>query len=62
MLAHLETLGLNGPKIDYYNIGKVGWTSFNSMFEYGGDRLTAVLQSGVSNQAFQRIDFFRSTC
>ncbi len=50
--------GINGPKIDYYNIGKVGWTSFNSMFEYGGDRLTAVLQSGVSNQAFQRIDFF----
>ena len=50
--------GLNGPKIDYYNIGKVGWTSFNSMFEYGGDKLTAVLQSGVSNQAFQRIDFF----
>ena len=50
--------GINGPKIDYYNIGKVGWTSFNSMFEYGGDKLTAVLQSGVSNQAFQRIDFF----
>ena len=50
--------GLNGPKIDYYNIGKVGWTSFNSMFEYGGDKLTAVLQSGISNQAFQRIDFF----
>ena len=50
--------GLNGPKIDYYNIGKVGWTSFNSMVEYGGDKLTAVLQSGVSNQAFQRIDFF----
>ena len=50
--------GLNGPKIDYYNIGKVGWTSVNSMFEYGGDKLTAVLQSGLSSQAFQRIDFF----
>ena len=50
--------GLDGPKIDYHNVGKVGWTGVNSMFEYGGDKLTAVVQSGLSNQAFQRIDYF----
>jgi len=50
--------GLNGPKIDYYNVGKVGWQGLNGLVEYGGDRLTAVVQAGVSNQAFQRIDYF----
>src|SRR6056300_695530 len=50
--------GLAGPKIDYYNIGKVGWQGLNGLVEYGGDRLTAVVQAGVSNQAFQRIDYF----
>ena len=50
--------GLNGPKIDYYNVGKVGWQGLNTMVEYGGDRLTAVVQAGLSNQAFQRIDYF----
>jgi len=50
--------GLNGPKIDYYNVGKVGWQGLNGMAEYGGDRLTAVVQAGISNQAFQRIDYF----
>jgi len=50
--------GLNGPKIDYYNVGKVGWQGLNTMVEYGGDKLTAVVQAGLSNQAFQRIDYF----
>ena len=50
--------GLNGPKIDYFNIGKVGWQGLNTMAEYGGDKLTAVVQAGLSNQAFQRIDYF----
>jgi len=50
--------GLNGPKIDYYNVGKVGWQGVNTMVEYGGDRLTAVVQAGLSNQAFQREDYF----
>ena len=51
--------GLAGPKIDYYNIGKVGWQGLNGMAEYNDNgRLTAVVQAGVSNQSFQRIDYF----
>jgi len=50
--------GLAGPKIAYYNVGKVGWQGVNGLVEYQGDRLTAVLQGGLSNQAFQRIDYF----
>jgi outer membrane cobalamin receptor len=50
--------GVDGPKIDYHNVGKVGWQGLNTMVEYGGDRLTAVIQGGLSNQAFQRIDYF----
>lgn len=50
--------GLNGPKIDYYNIGVVGWSGVNGMLEYSHDsKLTAVVQGGLSNQSFQRKDF-----
>ena len=51
--------GIAGPKLDYYNIGKVGWQGLNGMAEYNDNgRLTAVVQAGVSNQSFQRIDYF----
>jgi len=50
--------GIRGPKIDYYNIGKVGWQGVNGLVEYQGDKLTAVVQGGLSNQSFQRIDYF----
>ncbi|WP_166960526.1 TonB-dependent receptor [Yeosuana marina] len=50
--------GLKGPKIDYYNIGYVGWQGFNGLAEYSGDSFTAVLQGGLSNQSFQREDLF----
>ena len=50
--------GLNGPKIDYYNIGYVGWSGVNGLAEYIGDNLTAVVQAGLSNQSFQREDLF----
>lgn len=51
--------GLKGPKIDYYNIGYVGWQGANTMIEYNnGSNLTAVLQMGLSNQSFQREDLF----
>ena len=50
--------GIRGPKIDYYNVGKVGWQGLNSLMEYSGDKITAVLQMGTSNQSFQRIDYF----
>ena len=50
--------GLQGPKIDYYNIGYVGWQGFNGLAEYSGDKLTAIIQAGLSNQSFQREDLF----
>lgn len=51
--------GLNGPKIDYYNIGYVNWQGVNGMIEYdSGDKFTAVIQAGLSNQSYQREDFF----
>lgn len=50
--------GIRGPKIDYYNVGKVGWQGVNGLVEYSGDKSTAVLQAGLSNQSFQRIDYF----
>ena len=53
-----KNTGIRGPKIDYYNNGLVGWQGFNSLVEYAGDDLTAVVQAGVSNQSFQREDFF----
>ena len=49
--------GIRGPKIDYYNVGKVGWQGVNGLVEYQGDKLTAVVQGGLSNQEFQRIDY-----
>ena len=50
--------GLNGPKIDYYNVGIVGWQGVNGLAEYSVSRLNAVVQGGVSNQSFQREDYF----
>ena len=50
--------GIRGPKIDYYNVGKVGWQGVNGLVEYNNETLSAVLQAGSSNQSFQRIDYF----
>jgi len=51
--------GLDGPKIDYFNNGIVGWQGLNGLVEYNSDNVfNAVLQGGVSNQSFQREDFF----
>ncbi|GAA5521707.1 TonB-dependent receptor [Aliifodinibius salicampi] len=50
--------GLTGPKIDYYNIGFVDWQGVNGMVEYDTDQFSAVLQGGLSNQGYQREDFF----
>ena len=51
--------GLAGPKINYYNIGYVGWQGLNGLVEYNNETsFTAVLQAGISNQGFQRKDFF----
>ena len=54
-----QSTGLkNGTKIDYFNIGYVGWQGVNGLVEYGGEKITAVLQAGLSNQSFQREDLF----
>ena len=53
-----QNTGLSGPKIDYYNNGIVGWQGVNGLVEYAGIKLTAVVQAGLSNQSFQREDFF----
>ena len=53
-----EDTGIRGPKIDYFNIGYVKWAGFNAMAEYNDANLSAVLQAGISNQSFQREDFF----
>ena len=51
--------GLNGPKIDYYNVGVVGWQGLNGLIEYNKDgKYNAVIQGGLSNQSFQRKDYF----
>ncbi|MFB0945650.1 MAG: hypothetical protein QMB24_05825, partial [Spirosomataceae bacterium] len=51
--------GLNNrQKINYYNIGVVGWQGFNGLAEYNNGRISAVIQGGVSNQSFQRKDYF----
>jgi len=54
-----QNTGLNGPKIDYYNVGNVNWAGVNGLVEYSSeDKLTAVLQGGLSNQSYQREDYF----
>ena len=51
-------IGDDEAKIAYYNIGFVKWAGFNGLVEYAGDKITAVLQAGASNQQFQREDRF----
>lgn len=54
--------GIAGQKMDYYNIGYVGWQGVNGMIEYNDQgRFTAVLQGGLSNQSYQREDLFDQT-
>ncbi len=48
----------NAEKIDYYNVGKVGWLGFNTITEYVNEDFSAVVQAGISNQNYQRIDYF----
>jgi len=51
--------GLNSDKIDYYNVGEVNWKGFNGIIEYDDDeKLSTVLQVGLSNQSYKRIDYF----
>ncbi len=45
-------------KIDYYNDGKVSWLGAFGQLEYSQDAISAFIQGAVSNQGFQRIDYF----
>jgi outer membrane cobalamin receptor len=53
-----QDTGIKGPKIDYYNVGYVGWYGLNGLFEYKSDAYTLVLQAGGSTQTYQREDLF----
>jgi outer membrane receptor protein involved in Fe transport len=53
-----QNTGIRGPKIDYYNIGYVGWYGLNSMVEYKMTDLPLFFKVVVSNQTFQREDLF----
>ena len=45
-------------KIEYYNDGGVRWLGAFGQVEYKTDAVSTFLQFGVSNQSFQRIDYF----
>ena len=56
-----QNTGLNGPKIDYYNVGNVGWAGVNGLIEYNdSDKLTAVVQAGFSNQSFHLLHVYHT--
>jgi len=51
--------GLTTDKINYYNLGLVKWAGFNGKFEYKEeDKFSAIIQYGLSNQNYQREDYF----
>ena len=54
------TTGLDGEKLNYFNVGYVDWLGFNGVIEYTSDnsKFNAVLQGGASTQTFQREDIF----
>lgn len=45
-------------KIEYYNVGTVGWLGAFGQMEYKTDNLSTFIQFGASNQGFQRTDYF----
>ena len=45
-------------KIDYYNDGFVRWAGTFGQLEYVGDEISAFVQGSISNQGFQRVEFF----
>lgn len=45
-------------KIDYNNDGLVNWAGAFGQVEYTNDKLSAFVQGSVSNQSFQRVEYF----
>ena len=48
----------NEEKIDYHNDGFVRWSGVFGQLEYSNDDLSVFIQGAVSNQGFQREEFF----
>lgn len=48
----------NEEKIVYYNDGIVKWLGGFGQLEYSNDLISAFVQGSVSNQGFQRVDYF----
>ena len=51
----------NEEKIDYHNDGFVRWSGVFGQLEYSNDDLSVFVQGAVSNQGFQREEFFNET-
>ena len=51
----------NEEKIDYHNDGFVRWSGVFGQLEYSNDDLSVFVQGAVSNQGFQREEFFNQT-
>jgi len=45
-------------KLAYHNDGIVGWYGLFGQLEYSKDKLSAHLSTAISNQSYQRVDFF----
>lgn len=45
-------------KIDYYNDGLVRWAGTFGQLEYNNDIISAFVQGSISNQGFQRVEYF----
>lgn len=50
---------LGQQKIEYFNVGKVKWLGVFGQVEYKTEKLSTFMQGSVSNQGFQRIDYFK---
>lgn len=48
----------NQQKIEYYNDGNVRWFGAFGQVEYKTEKLSAFVQGGISQQGFQRVDYF----
>ncbi|NVK53617.1 MAG: carboxypeptidase-like regulatory domain-containing protein [Flavobacteriaceae bacterium] len=48
----------NQQKIEYYNDGNVRWLGAFGQVEYKTEKLSAFAQGGISQQGFQRVDYF----
>ncbi|MBT0606993.1 TonB-dependent receptor [Aequorivita echinoideorum] len=45
-------------KIDYYNDGNVSWLGAFGQLEYSNETISGFVQGAISNQGFQRVDYF----